>query len=249
MNRRIHGLALAVVALAATPALSATAGAEAQTQSQRQWEKQGKLKESAQQRAKPTTKRRPSPNERTKGLMLGVHTVAARGLTLSGGAWETPLGTNFGMGAGAMIGYGFNRTVSSYVALDIAKQSANRNGDVAGNSFGLGHLEIGARTNLPVAWPNTVPYVNGSIGRRALGARAVDDDGDIGDLSIHGRMVGLGVGIEHFLSPTLSFDGGVQLAFGKLDNLELAGHHRDIPVQGTTSTRLRLGITWRPRPQ
>ncbi|MGH7694658.1 MAG: hypothetical protein ACRENH_06740 [Gemmatimonadaceae bacterium] len=235
-----------VIALAATLGLSATARAQAQAQGQGQWEKQGKPHEAAQQRAKPTAKRRPPPNERTKGLMLGVHTVAARGLTLSGGAWEAPLSTNFGMGAGAMIGYGFNRAVSSYVALDIAKQGANRNGDVAGNSFGLGHVEIGARTNLPVAWPNTVPYVSGSVGRRALGARAVDDDGDVGDLSIHGRMVGLGVGIEHFLTPTLSFDGGVQLALGKLDNLELAGRHRDIPVNGTTSTRLRFGVTWRP---
>jgi len=33
-------------------------------------------------------------------------------------------------------------------------------------------------------------------------------------------MFGLGGGVQHFFSPSLAFDGGVELGFGKLDDLE-----------------------------
>ncbi len=230
MDSRINGATLALVTLAATIALSAVARGQRPTT----------------RRAATAEKGRGAPNERTKGFMLGVHTVAAPGITLGGGAFEVPYRTSFGAGAGVMIGYGFNRTFSSYVAFDVAKQNPKSNEGIRG-SFGLGHLELGARANLAIQAPNTVPYISGSVGRRGVSALAVDDDGDVGDFAMRGLMLGLGAGIEHFFSPTMSLDAGVQLGFGKFDHLTLAGHELDLPVNGTTSIRLRLGVTWRPR--
>ena len=189
--------------------------------------------------------RRTSPNERTKGLMLGAHVVAAPGLTIGGGVFEVPYSTSLGPGAGLRLGYGFNRTFSSYVSFDVARQGATKGEGITG-SWGLGHLEIGARANLVLDLPNSVPYVSASFGRRGLGVRAVDDEGDQADFRMEGRTLGLGVGIEHFFSPTVSFDAGVQLAFGKFDHITVAGRERTLPMDGTMSSRLRVGLNWRP---
>ena len=233
MHSRIYRATLGLIALAATLALATAAYAQG-----------------SRPRGTSTTKRgQTSPNKRTEGFMLGVHTIGAGGITLGGGAFQEPFQTNFGTGAGLMVGYGFNRTFSSYVSLDIAKQGV-RVAEGTTGSFGLGHMEIGARANLPVTgptWRKTVPYVSGSFGRRRVGARAVDDEGDQADLVFQGTMLGLGVGLEHFFSPTLSFDGGVQLGFGKFDQITVDKREEKIPgVTGSTTMRLRLGVTWRP---
>ena len=185
-----------------------------------------------------------APNERTKGLMLGAHLIASQGVTLGGGVFERSYRTSSGGGGGLMLGYGFNRILSSYVSFDLARQKP-KEGDPIRGSFGFGHLEIGARANLALGLRNSVPYVSASVGRRGLGARVVDD-GDEADVTIQGRVVGVGVGIEHFLSPTISLDGGVQVGFGKLNHVSMAGRELTLPMDRTTSTRLRFGVTWRP---
>ena len=190
----------------------------------------------------------PPPNVRTKGLMLGLHSIAAPGLTIKIPEYEATFKSKFGPGAGVMIGYGFNRTFSSYVSLDIARQGTNSS-DLEG-TYGLGHLDIGVRANLPdiaLGSTNTVPYLIGSFGRRALGARVMDLQNDEQvDVSWQGQVFGLGVGVEHFFSPHVSFDGGLQLGFGKFDTFTLDGEDVDISSKGSTSIRLRLGLTWRP---
>jgi len=186
-----------------------------------------------------------APNERTKGFMLGAHVVAAPGVTLGGGVFENSYTTSFGAGAGLMLGYGFNRVLSSYVSFDFARQNPKASDPIRG-SFGLGHLEIGARANLALGMANSVPYLSASFGQRSLGARTVDDDGNEADVTMQGRMVGLGIGVEHFFSPTMSLDGGLQFGFGKFDHLTMAGRELTLSMDETTSTRLRIGITWRP---
>ncbi len=83
------------------------------------------------------------PNERT-GLMLGVHSIAAPGVTLTGADFGNGYGTSFGAGAGVMIGYAFNRTLSSFVSFDVARQKTAPN-EADEGTFGLGHLEFGVR--------------------------------------------------------------------------------------------------------
>ncbi len=231
MDSRMHWAPLMALTMAALLVVSTTAQAQGP-------------------RARKTIaeSQRRSPNERTQGLMLGVHTIAAPGLDFTVEEFEAPFKTKFGMGAGLMIGYGFNRTFSSYVSFDVAKQPTGDE-DVSG-TFGLGHIEIGIRANLPnvrLGSGNTVPYVSGSFGRRALAAKVTDLESEESvDLAFHGQSFGLGAGVEHLLSPNVSFDGGLQLGFGKFDRFSLDGDDTPVTTNGATSIRLRLGVTWRP---
>jgi hypothetical protein len=187
------------------------------------------------------------PDGRRTGLVLGVYTIAAPGVTLTGDDVDGTFKTNFGPGAGVMVGYGFNRTFSGFASVDLAKQGMS--GDIGGN-FGLRHIELGARANLPYGSVTTVPYLTASYGQRALGARVTDDfEGTEYDMRLTGGMFGVGGGLEHVLSPTLAVDGGLAVAFGRFNHSDIAGESSSLAVNGTTSIRLRIGMTWRPAPR
>src|SRR5262245_28138415 len=59
-----------------------------------------------------------------RGLQLGVYTLAAPGVSITGEDVDGTFKTNFGAGAGVMVSYGFNPIWSSYAALDVAKQGS-----------------------------------------------------------------------------------------------------------------------------
>jgi hypothetical protein len=208
---------------------------------------------SAAESQKPATRRgaaaqsRKTPNARTQGFMLGVHTVAAKGITLLSEEFAPGYGTSLGVGAGLTLGYGFNRRISSYVSFDVAKQTSNL---AVEGTYGLSHLELGVRANFPdvaLGWRNTIPYLSGSIGRRALGARVYDvDSEEEGEIAFHGNMLGLGIGLEHFFSPTMSFDAGLQLGLGTFDQFTVDNESMDYGGTGVTTVRMRVGLTWRP---
>jgi hypothetical protein len=190
-----------------------------------------------------------TPDGRRTGFVLGVYTMAAPGLSLSGADIDDgPFRTNFGPGGGVMIGYGFNRTFSGYASVDVAKQSAS-DPDIGG-SFGLRHIELGARANLPYGSRTTVPYLTASYGRRSLGARVTDYfEGTEYDMRLSGGMFGVGGGVEHVISPTLAVDGGLSLGFGSFSHADIDGASGPFAVNGTTSVRLKIGMTWRPAPR
>ena len=184
------------------------------------------------------------PDGRRTGFVLGVYTMAAPGVSLTGDDVDGTFKTDLGPGGGVMVGYGFNRTFSGFASVDVAKQGMS--GDVAGN-FGLRHIELGARANLPYGSDATVPYLTASYGRRALGARVTDDfEGTEYDMRLSGGMFGVGGGLEHVISPTLAVDGGLAVAFGRFSHGDIDGESSSLAVNGTTSIRMRLGMTWRP---
>lgn len=196
--------------------------------------------------AAPRTDTHQMNDGRTAGLSLGIHAIGAPGVSISGEDIDGAFETNFGAGIGATVAYGFTRTFSAFASIDLAKQQTGPDVEPAGN-FGLLHVQAGARANLPLGGPATVPYLSASVGRRALGARVTDlDTGESYDSSLSGGMFGLGGGVQHFFSPSLAFDGGVELGFGKLDDLEEDGERATLAVDGSTTIRLRLGLTWRP---
>src|SRR5262245_5623668 len=184
-------------------------------------------------------------DQRLMGLTLGVHTIAAPGITISGEDMDPAFKTNLGPGLGLMVGYGFNPVFSTYASLDLAKQGSGIS-ELEG-SFGLAHFEVGARANLPTGSLTTIPYINASIGHRAVGARVTADDfdGDV-DLSFSGTMFGIGGGMQHFISPKVALDGGVEFALGKFGKVEADGDSETLTVNGTNTIRLRFGINWRP---
>jgi Outer membrane protein beta-barrel domain len=180
-----------------------------------------------------------------RGLQLGVYTLAAPGVSITGEDVDGTFRTNFGGGAGVMVGYGFNPIWSGYAALDVAKQGSG-NTDQAG-TFGLAHFEIGARANLALGNPTTVPYLSASVGRRALGAHVTDYEyNEEYDMALSGMMFGVGGGIQHMLSPKMALDAGVQVGYGRFAHLDQDGEQSTLLVNGSTSVRLRVGVNWRP---
>ena len=240
MERSNSEIAVRVTMVLAMFALATAADAQRTTTSAR--------KPAAKPAAKPVSQIAMADGRRT-GFVLGVYTMGAPGLTLSGADIEDgPFKTNFGPGAGVMVGYGFNRTFSGYASVDVAKQDAN-DADIGG-SFGLRHIELGARANLPYGSATTVPYLTASYGRRSLGARVTDDwEGTEYDMRLSGGMFGVGGGVEHVISPTLGVDGGLSLGFGSFSHADIDGESGSFAVNGTTSIRLRIGMTWRPAPR
>jgi len=232
MDHRNFGIAMRVATVTAMFALATAAEAQ----------------HSSTHKAATTAHSKPIvPDGRRTGLVLGVYTIAAPGVTLTGDDVDGTFQTNFGPGAGVMVGYGFNRTFSGFASVDLAKQGMS--GDIGGN-FGLRHVELGARANLPYGSATTVPYLMASYGQRALGARVTDDfEGTEYDMRLTGGMFGVGGGLEHVLSPTLAVDGGLAVAFGRFNHSDIAGESSSLAVNGTTSIRLRIGMTWRPAPR
>jgi hypothetical protein len=197
--------------------------------------------------AAPTEDSRNTPGDsRTRGFVLGVHSVAAPGVSITGDDIDGEFKTDFGMGAGVTLGYGFTRMLTAYASLDIAKQRF-ANTDYDGATFGLGHIEAGVRANLPLGTTTTVPYVGASIGRRSLGARVYDavEERDY-DMTLSGMSYGIGGGVEHFFSPTMALDLGLSANFGRFDKYAADGEKETGDVNGSRTIRMRVGVTWRP---
>jgi hypothetical protein len=187
-------------------------------------------------------------DSRPAGFMLGVHSVGIPGLEIGGGEGQGQNGafnTSFGGGAGMTLGWGFNSVFSAFTSLDLAKQNTAPS-DTPEGSWGLVHMELGARANLPLGTAATIPYVTGSYGARALAAKATFDDGEADDVSLSGKYFGLGGGIEHAFSRTMAIDAGVDVGFGKFSHVKVGGDETTDDVNPTRSIRMRLGVTWRP---
>jgi len=183
---------------------------------------------------------------RPSGLMLGVHSVGIPGLGISGGeAQDDAINTAFGAGAGVTLGWGFNSTFAAFTRLDMVKQKT-AGSNMPDGSWGLVHLELGARANLPLGSAATIPYVTASFGRRALASTVMFEDGGTTDLSLSGHSFGFGAGIEHAFSRSMAIDGGVDVGFGKFSHMKIGGDEADGDVNPTKAIRLRLGVTWRP---
>ena len=234
MDGRTKGriIRVAAFALATLAGTTVTATVEAQSSTRR--------------RPNPATPRRDvSASRDGKGFVLGAHTIAATGLTVSGEDLDGSVRTGFGPGVGVMVGYGFNRVWTGYASLDVAKVGASGS-DFEGN-WGLSHFEAGVRANLPYGGPTNVPYVSASVGRRALSARVTfADEEDEFDMSLTGGMFGIGGGIQRAISPALTLDGGVEIGFGRFGHYDADGESGSLAVNGSTSMRFRFGVTWRP---
>jgi len=183
---------------------------------------------------------------RPSGFMLGVHSVGVPGLAITGGdAQGDAINTAFGAGAGVTLGWGFNGTFAAFTRLDMAKQKT-AGADMPDGSWGLVHVELGARANVPLGSAVTIPYVTASFGGRSLASTATFADGETTDVSLGGHYFGFGAGIEHAFSRSMAVDVGVDLDFGKFSHMKFGGDEADGDVNPTKSIRLRLGVTWRP---
>jgi len=185
---------------------------------------------------------------RPTGFLIGLRSVASPGLSMPMEDADSNYDLKFGAGVGAIVGYGINETFSVFTSLDVAKLNAAAGESIQG-SWALVDMEIGARANLPLGGAQTIPYVDASIGRRALGTKATGEDGSTFDAAISGGAFGIGGGVEHSFSKTMSLDAGVDVGFGKFTHLKAGDDEWTQNVGGTHSIRMRLGVTWRPGPR
>ena len=182
------------------------------------------------------------------GFMLNAHTVAAFG-TSAGDATQLndhPITTGLGPGGGVQVGYAFNRTVMVFASADIAKQNSTRQ-DLPGN-LGLTHIDLGTRVNIPVHSSRLLPYGMASVEHRSLGANVEDDiTGADTKVSFSGFSLGVGGGVQYFMSPKLALDAGVNVGFGKLGTLKVDGQKEQTPeLNNSTTARLLFGMNWYP---
>jgi Outer membrane protein beta-barrel domain len=179
--------------------------------------------------------------------VINGHSVAALGTSVgpaNGGGLA--LKTSSGLGGGVEVGYMITPRLTVYAGYDIIKQAL----DVTGleGDFGLKDLEAGARMSLPVRNSRMLPYVGGWIGRRSLTSTLENfDTGEEADYSLSGLAAGLSGGLQYFVSPKLSLDGGLSLGLGKFGNEKIDGRNTDAPpVKSSTTTRVMFGASWRP---
>ena len=55
------------------------------------------------------------------------------------------------------------------------------------------------------------------------------------------------LGMLYYMLPGIAV--GLAVAFGRFNHSDIAGESSSLAVNGTTSIRLRIGMTWRPAPR
>jgi hypothetical protein len=190
---------------------------------------------------------RPHPVHQPSRWVINGHSVAGLGTSVgpaNGGGFA--LKTSSGLGGGLEVGYMITPRLTAYAGYDIVKQGI----DVTGldGDFGLKHLEAGARLSFPVRNSRMLPYLGGWVGRRSLTSTLENfDTGEQADYSLSGLAAGLSGGVQYFVSPKLSLDGGLSLGLGKFGTEKIDGHNTDAPpVKSTTTTRVQFGASWHP---
>jgi hypothetical protein len=134
----------------------------------------------------------------------------------------------------------------AFASVDVAKQNPGENLEYQG-TFGLTHFEVGARAYLTPLSSTMVPYLVGSVGRRAITARVHDINEDTRfNLGLYGSMIGVGGGVEYAMSSSTSLDAGLSIGTGRFGQFEADGDRQPIQVNSSTSIRIRASVNWRP---
>lgn len=175
----------------------------------------------------------------TRGWSLGAHLLGTS-LTPEGGSASS------GGGLGVRAGYGFNRIFTGFVEIDGSKIEIDEAGTIIG-SWELAHAEVGARFHFANSLRRWVPYVETSIGARAVTVRDAAFAGqDRGNVTFNGGAFTLGTGLSAYLKPTLAFDASLKWTGGKFTEIDLG----DTAIQNldieAASFRFGLGLIWWP---
>ena len=153
--------------------------------------------------------------------------------------------TGSGGGFSLQVGWGFTRMFT--LLLDAS-------GSVLGDDddeFVLGHGDLLGRVNFANPQRAWVPFIEAGFSARVAGQDDIiieDDNGDSQevDLEISGGGFTFGGGVQYHVAPAWALGAGIRWTVGefstvKVNNVSVDGFEID-----ATSTRLMLGVTWRP---
>jgi opacity protein-like surface antigen len=175
----------------------------------------------------------------TRGFVMGLH---ASGASL---AVESQDRNNAG-GAGLFVGYGVNRRFTIFAQADAAEFDNQSSGDIQG-TWAMGHFDLGVRFNFANSLRSVVPFLQGSLGARAVGVNDARVDGSpANEVSFTGSSLTLGGGVDFYFTETFALDLALLWTGGTFDtihvnNASLTGFEFD-----ATSGRFNLGVVWWP---
>lgn len=175
----------------------------------------------------------------TRGWSLGAHLLGTS-LTPEGGS------TSSGGGLGVRAGYGFNRIFTGFVEIDGSRIDITESGTIIG-SWELAHAEVGARFHFANSLRRWVPYVETSVGGRAVTVRDAEFAGqDRGNVTFNGGAFTVGTGLSAYLKPSLALDVSLKWTGGKFTEIDLG----DTAIQNldikADSFRFGVGMIWWP---
>lgn len=175
----------------------------------------------------------------TRGLSLGVH-LQGTSLTVEDGD------ANSGGGLGLRVGYGFNRIVTGFLHLDGSQIEVGTDGSVAGD-WNLAHAEIGARFHFANSLRRWVPYLEGSVGARAVTVKDASVNGTSeDDVSFNGGAITFGAGLSTFFSKRAAFDVSMKWTGGTFTEIDLGSVAlRNLDIDAS-SFRFGLGVIFWP---
>ena len=186
-----------------------------------------------------TPSRSAAQRSTTRGWSLGAHLLGTS-LTPEGGSASS------GGGLGVRAGYGFNRIFTGFVEIDGSKIDISESGTIVG-SWNLAHAEVGARFHFANSLRRWVPYVETSVGARAVTVRDAEFAGQsTGNVTFNGGAFTIGTGLSTYFKPSLAFDVSLKWTGGKFTEIDLG----DTALQNididANSFRFGLGLIWWP---
>ncbi len=158
----------------------------------------------------------------TEGFFIGA--------SLLGAAWSLEdSDTESGGGLGLRVGYNFNQNFGAFIELDGSSISPD-----VGDSYGLGHFDIGVQWIFRSVENRFRPFVRGSY----LGMSAQDDN-----FEINGAGFGLGLGGLFFLSEKLALDVNYTHSWISISEVKIGSVTFDADGDATTG-RFFLGLAY-----
>jgi hypothetical protein len=176
----------------------------------------------------------------TRGFVLGGH------IGLGSVGFEDTERSSGG-GAGLMVGYGLNRTFTIFALLDGSTVDVRNQPDVEG-TWAIGHADLGVRFNFANSLRSWVPYLQGSVGIRAVSVTDIPAASPISgqDVSLSGGSLTFGGGFMLYAAESFAFDIGALFSGGNFTTLTVDGLSESGFDVKASSSRFNLGVVWWP---
>jgi hypothetical protein len=180
------------------------------------------------------------PVRAPSGVVINAHLSAMPGFSIGGRDFDTPSELGLGPGVGAQIGYAIDPRVLVYAGAELGRLGAAAEDPTNHWSFTM--LEVGGRASFPRARSKVTPYVTASIGTRAVKATMTD----FGTVRMNGMALTGGGGMTYQIAPAVAINAAALISVGKYSHYEDPEVTGSPDLNSTTSTRLQLGLDWRP---